>query len=180
MRKFLIKNYYFVFLAGILFAITPYESTAQMINSASFEANFKGDGTAFYTIDNTTGQLSYMLNFGQQAGVWLSYGEPYRKNGLSGLHFKAIERGDSTGTSFYIIDSKLGQLSYMSDFGLEAGNWTSYGSVLKDVTLTDFEAQATALGIVFYAYDGVAKQMYYMQDFGEQAGIWLAFGRQEY
>ena len=68
----------------------------------------------------------------------------------------------------------------MSDFGLESGNWTSYGSQLKDITLTEFEAQATAQGMVFYAYDGAAKQMHYMQDFGEQAGIWLAFGRQEY
>ncbi len=180
MRKFLKKNYYFAFLAGILFAFTPHESTAQMISKTSFEVNFKGDGTAFYTIDNTTGQLSYMLNFGQQPGVWLNYGDLYRENGISDLHFKAIERGDSTGTSFYIMDSKTGQLSYMSDFGLDAGNWTSYGNPLKDITLSEFEAKATALGIVFYAYDGVAKQMHYMQDFGEQAGIWLAFGRQEY
>lgn len=179
MRKIFKNFYFFVFLAGILFTFSPQESTAQFINNASFEANFKGAGTAFYTIDNKTGQLSYMLDVGQQSGLWLNYGTPYRKSGISALHFKAIERGDSTGTSFYILDDKTGQLNYMSDFGLEAGNWASYGKPLKKITISEFEAQVTATGMAFYVYDSKAKQMHFMQDFGAQAGVWLAYGRNE-
>lgn len=180
MRKFF-KDYYFLtILVALLFAFNPQETAAQSVNNASFEVNFKGAGTAFYTIDNKTGQLSYMLDIGQQSGVWLKYGKPYRKNGVSALHFKAIERGDSTGTSFYILDNKTGQLSFMSDFGLEAGTWASYGNSLSNIKLTEFEAQSTASGMVFYVYDSAAKQMHFMQDFGEQAGVWLAFGTNEY
>lgn len=180
MRKIFKNYYFFAFLTGILFAFNPAASTAQFVKNTSFEVNFKGVGTAFYTIDNKTGQLSYMLDVGQQSGVWLSYGEPYRANGVSDLHFKAIERGDSTGTSFYILNSKTGQLNYMLDFGLEAGNWASYGEPLEKVTISEFEAQVTPTGMVFYAYDGMKKQMHFMQDFGEQAGTWQAYGRSEY
>ncbi len=180
MKNFFKRYYFFAFLTSILFAFNPQESTAQFIKNTSFEVNFKGVGTAFYTIDNKTGQLSYMLDVGQQPGVWLNYGKPYRENGVSALHFKAIERGDSTGTSFYILNDKTGQLSYMSDFGLKAGNWVGYGKPLEKITITVFEAQITPTGTVFYAYDGKAKQMHFMQDFGGRAGIWQAYGRSEY
>ena len=179
MRKFLKNYYFFAFLTGILFAFNPQASLAQFVNNTSFEVNFKGAGTAFYTIDNK-GQLSYMLDVGLQSGLWLSYGTPYRESGVSALHFKATERGDSTGTSFYILDDKTGQLNYMSDFGLEAGNWASYGEPLEKITISEFEAQVTATGMVFYVYDGQAKQMHFMQDFGEEAGVWVAYGRNEY
>lgn len=177
MRKIFKKYYLFAFATGILFAFNPQTSIAQFVNSTSFEANFKGNGTAFYTIDSKTGQLSYMLDFGQKPGSWLKFGDTYRKNGVSPLHFKAIERGDSTGTSFFILDGKTGQVNFMSDFGQTAGKWASYGKPLKNITITEFEAQLSYSGMVFYVYDGMAKQMHFMQDFGDQAGIWLPYGK---
>ncbi len=180
MRKNFNKYYFFAFVASILFAFNPQETLAQSVKQPSFEVNFKGAGTAFYAIDSKTGQLAYMLNFGLQSGNWLNYGNTYRESGVSPLHFKAIERGDSTGTSFYILDSKTGQLNFMSDFGLNAGNWTSYGESLKNIKITEFEAQVTYSGMVFYVYDGTAKQMYFMQDFGNQEGNWLPYGKYDY
>ena len=180
MRNFF-KNYYFsIFLMCFLFAVNPAESNAQLIGNTSLETNFKGDGTAFYTINGNTGQLSYLLDYGQSAGTWLKYGNKFREQGTSALHFKAIERGDSTGTTFYILDSKTGQLNFMSDYGMTAGGWASFGNPLEDIKLTEFEAQITATGMIFYVYDGMAKQMYFMQDFGEKVGAWLPFGTNKY
>lgn len=179
MRNFFKNYYFFAFFIGILFAFNPQESIAQAVSNTSFEVNFKGDGTAFYTLDSKTGQLSYMLDVGEKAGVWLKYGDTYRKSGVSSLFFKAIERGDTTGTSFYILDAQTGALNYMLDFGQDAGKWTSYGAQLDNTTITEFQAQITPSGMVFYAYDGKAKQMHFMQDFGEEAGTWRAFGSYE-
>lgn len=171
------KNFSFLaVLTGLLFACNPQEPVAQSASGNSeFEANFKGSGTAFYAIDNATGQLSYMIDYGEDAGNWRRFGNAYRKGGSSKLHFKAIERGN-IGTSFYILNGGTGQLSFMLDYGEGAGTWTGFGNPLRNVTITEFETNFSDNGMIFYAYDGVKKQMYYMQDFGEKAGSWQAYG----
>jgi len=178
MRNFLKNFCCLAALTGILFACNPTEPVAQIpTGNSALEANFKGAGTAFYTIDGKSGQLSYMINFGEDAGNWRKFGNPYRSTGATKLHFKATER--SIGTSFYILNGGTGQMSYMLDYGEGAGTWTGFGNPLKTVTVTEFEVNATADGMVFYAYDGVAKQLYFMQDFGEKAGNWIPFGKDE-
>lgn len=177
MRNFLKNFCYLTFLTGILFACNPQEPIAQSTGNIGFEANFKGNGTGFYTVDNQTGQLSYMVDYGEDAGNWRMYGNKYRETGTSKLHFKAVER--SLGSSFYILNGGTGQLSFMLDYGPGAGSWAGFGNPLRNVTVTEFESNATADGMIFYVYDGIEKQMHFMQDFGEKAGAWQSYGVDE-
>ena len=87
------KNFSFLaILTGLLFACNPQEPVAQSVSgNTAFEANFKGAGTAFYAIDGKTGQLSYMVDTGEDAGNWRKFGNKYRNSGSSKLHFKAVE-----------------------------------------------------------------------------------------
>jgi len=176
MRNFLKNFCYLTFLTGILFACNPTEPVAQTGNTG-FEANFKASGTGFYTIDAKTGQLSYMVDYGEDAENWRKFGNKYRETGNSALHFKAVER--NIGTSFYIINGGTGQLSFMLDYGEGAGAWTGFGNPLRNVTITEFETNVSTDGMIFYVYDGVAKKMYFMQDFGETAGTWTQYGVDE-
>lgn len=172
----LLKNFCsLALLTGLLFACNPNEPIAQSVGDTQFEANFKGIGTAFYTIDGKTGQLSYMLDNGEDAGNWRKFGNPIRKTGTSKLFFKAKER--NLGASFYAIDGKKGQLVFMLDYGEGAGTWTAFGDPLLNVTISEFEANISTDGMIFYIYDGVKKQMYFMQDFGEKAGKWIPYGK---
>ncbi|MEM6318927.1 MAG: hypothetical protein AAF960_14740 [Bacteroidota bacterium] len=176
MSKLLKNCTYLTFLLATLFACNPAEPVALSAQNTGFEANFKGSGTGFYTIDSKTGQLSFMVNYGEQAGQWLRYGNRFRENGTSTLHFKAIERGANIGTSFYILDGGTGQLSFMLDYGPGAGTWAGFGNRLRNVAVTEFEANFTEAGMIFYVYDGHAKQMHFMQDFGPKAGAWQQYG----
>ena len=178
MRDF-IKNCYWLFLlTGILFACNPQEPVAQSEN-IGFIVNPKGEGSAFYTLDEVTGQLSYMLDFGEDAGNWRRYGNAYRKPERAGstLFFQAEERGIDTGTTFYILNGATGQVSYLSDYGPGAGAWVNFGNRLKGANISAFDTQIIGTaGMVFYAYDSTAKQMYFMQDFGDKPGEWQKYG----
>jgi len=178
MRNFFKNVCYLAFLTGFLFACNPQQPVAQVGNTG-FEANFKGGGTGFYTIDSKTGQLSYMVDYGEGAGTWQRFGNKYRENGTSQLHFKAVERGGNFGTSFYILNGGTGQVSFMLDYGEGAGTWTGFGNPLRNVTVTEFETNFSQSGMIFYVYDGVAKKMHFMQDFGETAGAWQSYGVDE-
>lgn len=175
MRNFLKNFCYLAVLTGILFACNPKGPIAQTTGNTALETNFKGDGTAFYTISAKTGQLSYMIDYGKSKGIWKKFGNPYRSNGTSKLHFNATER--STGTSFYILNDDTKEVSYMLDYGKDAGKWKKFGNSLKNASVTEFEANVTNSGMVFYAYDGVAKQLYFMQDFGKTPGTWTPYGK---
>ena len=163
-------------LTGLCFACNPSEPIAQSaVGNTNLAANFKGDGTAFYTVDARSGQLSYMLDYGEEAGAWKRFGNPYRKGANGGLYLDASERLGN-GTSFYLLDKSTGQLNYMLDYGPGAGTWTSFGNPIGTKNVSDFEANLSAAGTIFYAYDGIAKKLYFMRDFGEQAGQWIQYG----
>lgn len=175
MKSFFTNFCLLAFLSGILFSCSPQGSSTLRSSNNTFEANFKGEGTGFYKIDKK-GQLSYMLDFGDQVGVWSDYGNAYRENGASPLHFKAVERNVGQ-TSFYILDGQSGQLSYMSDFGDQAGEWLNFGDQLKNANITNFDAEITDTGgMYFFAYDATSKKTYFMKDYGGQAGFWFAVG----
>lgn len=39
-----------------------------------FESVERENGTAFFAIDKATGQVSFMLDYGSESGIWKSFG----------------------------------------------------------------------------------------------------------
>ena len=97
-------------------------------NTLEFQAIERVDGSAFFAMDATTGQVYFMLDYGSNAGNWKSYGGTVPKVSNSKLTFQATSRTD--GTAFFAIDSDNGQTYYMLDYGSNAGNWKSYGGIV--------------------------------------------------
>lgn len=91
----------------------------------SFVANERTDGTAFFAMNNATGQVYYMLDYGSASGTWKSYGGIVPNTGKTEYSFEANERAD--GTAFFCQDHATGQVYFMLDYGSNSGNWKAYG-----------------------------------------------------
>lgn len=91
-----------------------------------FRSNERENGTAFFAMESVSGQLYYMLDYGDTPGVWRKYGDPI---GKAGYTFDATER-EGKGTAFFAVESTTGQLYYMLDHGPDAGVWSFYGEPL--------------------------------------------------
>ncbi|MBS9464104.1 hypothetical protein KIM67_16905 [Flagellimonas sp. 389] len=142
-----------------------------------FESVERRDGTAFFAIDKTTGQISFMLDHGSQAGNWKNYGGTIKRNpSAKNLTFYTLKR--SEGTAFFGMDGSTGQVYYMLDYGSNAGNWESYGGTLPSSGKghVRFQAATRDEGSAFYAMDGDTGQVYFMLDYGSNAGNWKSYG----
>ncbi len=98
-------------------------------NSLQFAALGSENGTVFYALESNSGQLHYMLDFGDTPATWKAYGEPIRLFGDETLLFTAAK--EERGAKFTAIDANNGQVYYMFDYGELAGRWRTYGGIIK-------------------------------------------------
>ena len=167
-----IKNLKFTFILFFIFSISSL--SAQQLE---FESVERKDGTAFFSIEKTTGQISYMLDYGENAGIWKNYGgiitkTPQEKK----LSFYVIERRE--GTAFFCMDGMTGQVYFMLDYGSTAGDWKSYGGILPTAgnIYVSFQAATRIDGTAFFTMNGTTGQVYFMLDYGTNAGNWKSYG----
>jgi hypothetical protein len=98
-------------------------------NNLQFAALGSENGTVFYALEGNSGQLHFMLDFGDMPGAWKAYGEPIRLFGDETLLFTAAK--EEQGAKFTAIDANNGQVYYMFDYGERAGRWRTYGGIIK-------------------------------------------------
>lgn len=161
-----------IFFLFFVFSISSI--SAQILE---FESVERTDGTAFFAIDKTSGQISYMLDYGSNAGIWKNYGGTIsRDSKMQNLSFYVLERYD--GSAFFAMDGSTGQVYYMLDYGSNAGTWKSYGGILPETANgnTRFQAASRTDGTAFFSMDASSGQVYYMLDYGSNAGIWKSYG----
>ena len=157
-------------------SMAPATPTASKSLGFQFDATQRPGGTAFYSLNGATGQLSYMLDFGDTAGKWSNYGNIVREAGGNPL-LLAVEETDQSA-AFYTMDSGTGQVYYMLDSGEKAGQWIKFGGMIRQnaLNMLQFEANFRNNATTFYAYDTFTHQTYYMNDSGDNAGKWAKFG----
>lgn len=148
------------------------KSTATQV----FQTKLRADGTAFYAMNSKTGQLSFMLDYGEKRGIWQNFGSTIKSSGGNPMGFAVVERPGAT--SFYALDSQTGQLYYTNDDNSGTSTWTKYGNTIRPngLSLLQFNAQGRFEGSSFFAFDSYSGQMYYMNDFAEGAGVWKKYG----
>lgn len=132
--------------------------------------------TTFYALDGSTGQLRYMNDNGEFAGVWRLYGGPLREKGSNNLQFAALKY--HYGRAFYAVESTTGQLHFMLDFGDASGLWVPYGAParLMGNESIQFSVEHVGNGAKFTAIDANTGQVFYMFDYGDEAGKWRTYG----
>lgn len=132
--------------------------------------------TTFYALDGSTGQLRYMNDNGEYAGVWRSYGNPLREKGSNSLQFAALKYDN--GRAFYAVESSTGQLYYLLDFGNASGVWLPYGTPARfpGAESIQFAVEHIGNGAKFTGIDANTGQVYFMFDFGDEAGRWHTYG----
>jgi len=172
---------YIAFFLAATFVMVSHSGCTQNKNTSKpgnliFKSNLRADGTSFYAMDNRTGQVYFMLDFGDNRGSWQAFGEKVKPGGPSTLLFDVVER--ATNASFYALDGMTGQLYYTNDDAASGGKWQKYGDIIRTngVNLLQFEATGRFEGQSFYAFDSMSGQMYFMNDFGEGAGQWKTYG----
>jgi hypothetical protein len=173
MRRLLFGN-----VIAALFLLTQTACTSQSNASSQgmiFKSNLRVDGTAFYSMDSQTGQVYYMLDFGDNRGKWLPFGGLIAPQKTGNLLFDVVER--AANASFYALDARTGQLFYTNDDQNSAGKWLPYGDPIS-TSNTNFQFEATGRmeGNSFYAINTQSRQMYFMNDFGDDAGKWKPYG----
>ena len=167
-----IKKLKLIFCLFLIFSIS--NLWAQHLE---FESVERTEGTAFFAIDKTSGQISFMLDYGSEAGNWKNYGGIIERNPQGkNLTFYALKRTD--GTAFFCMDGTTGQVYFMLDYGSDAGNWKSYGGTLPSSCkgYVCFHASTRTDGTAFFAMDGDTGQVYFMLDHGSNAGNWKSYG----
>lgn len=158
---------------GLIVFFFLFLSLAGFAQDFQFVANERENGTAFFSLDAKTGQLSFMLDHGTDAGLWKKYGNPLGALQGGKFLFEAIERAQ--GTAFFVMESRSGQVYYMLDYGDTPGIWTKYGSQIGTDGYS-FKANGREDGTAFFAMNIVSGQVYFMLDYGSESGIWKAYG----
>ncbi|OFZ09662.1 MAG: hypothetical protein A3D92_13660 [Bacteroidetes bacterium RIFCSPHIGHO2_02_FULL_44_7] len=158
---------------ALVFTMVFSASYAQQLHFTSIQ---RTDGTAFFSLNDKSGQLSFMLDYGSSAGTWKNYGGTIRSTGGSTLLLSTISRED--GTAFFSLDNATGQLYYMLDYGSSAGTWKSYGATLAGRSGANYQFTAIQRtdGTAFFAQDAQTGQMYYLLDYGSDPGNWKSYG----
>jgi len=142
-----------------------------------FDVNDRQGGSAFYSMNSRTGEVSYMLDFGENAGKWTNYGATLERPVANPLLFKALET--PKGVAIYAMDGATGQLYYMLDHGNNPGQWAKFGGMIRQNALNMLQLEVVDRGngnTSFYAYDSFTHQTYFMNLAGENAGNWGKYG----
>lgn len=160
----------------VLFFLWVGLSPSLFAQSFAFESVEREEGTAFFALDESTGQVYYMLDHFSEAGVWKNYGGLIPVYGKNNFAFYVHWREE--GTAFFALNTNTGQLYFMLDYGEDAGNWRDYGGTITKSTNAQFSFQASSreFGTAFFAMDESTGQVYYMLDHGEAAGMWKSYG----
>lgn len=142
-----------------------------------FDVNDRNGGSAFYSMNSSTGTVSYMLDFGEDAGKWSNYGTPLERPATNPLLFKVLET--PKGVGIYAMDGATGQLYYMLDHGNNPGQWAKFGGMIRQNALNMLQLEVVDRGsgnTTFYAYDSFTHQTYYMNLTGANSGSWSKYG----
>jgi hypothetical protein len=152
-------------------------SSSLSAQSYAFESTEREDGTAFFALNKSTGQLSYMLDHYEDAGVWKNYGGLVPKVTANELAFYVHWREE--GTAFFAMDNKTGQLYFMLDYADNAGEWAVYGNIIirENKNKLSLQASSREKGCAFFAMDEYTGQVYYMLDHSDNAGVWTSYGQ---
>lgn len=139
-----------------------------------FSASERENGSAFFSLDSRTGQLQYMLDYGEGNGVWRKYGSPI--GALAGGFFLFDSKERENGSAFFAMETFSGQLYYMLDYGDQPGVWNKYGGPIGKSGYNFRTTERPDRGSAFFAVENGSGQLYYMLDYGDSAGIWQKFG----
>lgn len=142
-----------------------------------FDVNDRAGGAAFYSMNSNTGEISYMLDFGEKPGEWTNYGTALKEPGGSPLLLKVVE--SANGVIFYAMDGATGQLYYMLDHGNNPGQWAKFGGMIRQNALNMLQLEVVdrdGENTTFFAYDSYTHQTYFMNLTGTDAGKWNKFG----
>ena len=164
-------------LIFVVSACNSQSKAANQTNSSQvFQTKLRADGTAFYAMNSKTGQLSFMLDYGEKRGVWRQFGPTIQPNVGNPMGFGVVERPGAT--SFYAMDSQTGQIYYTNDDNSGESTWQKYGNTIRSNGLSPLQlsVQGRFGGNSFFALDTYSGQMYYMNDFEEGAGVWKKYG----
>jgi hypothetical protein len=167
-----IKKLKLIFCLFFIFSIS--NLSAQQLE---FETSSGTNGTAFYAIDKTTGQISVMLDYYSKAGKWENYGGIIERDSLeNNLSFCALKT--KNGMAFFSMDGTTGQVYMMLDYYSNAGKWESYGGTLPSSAkgYVGFQVDIRTKGFNYYAMDGDTGQVYLMLDYYSNAGKWESYG----
>jgi hypothetical protein len=160
-----------LFFAAVIIILTPAFSQKFEFGSVP-----RTNGSAFFALNKSTGQLSFMLDHGQTAAKWKKYGAVIRNAGEANLSFYVQSRTD--GSAFFALDGTTGQFYFMLDFGSMAGKWKNYGTAVpkKGDGMLVLSGEGRNDGNAFFALDSNTGQMYFMLDYGSTAGTWKVYG----
>jgi len=174
------KNFAFLLILGIVVSMSNIACTQSNSSTTPtnlvFTSKLRPSGSAFYAMNNKSGQMYFMLDYGEVRGEWKAFGTALREGGGNPLLFDAVERAEAR--SFYSLDSQTGQLYFYNDGAEPSTAWTKYGNQIRSngINLLQFNAIGRVNGNSFYAFDSQSGQMYYMNDFDEDAGTWKTYG----
>lgn len=190
LKKITIMNYLPKHFFLFFFACCAFTSCSQSVPTAKasvkksepmsgyvFDVNKRAEGTAFYAMNSYTGDISYMLDFGESAGEWFNYGAMLKEGNGSPLLLKVVET--PKGVAIYAMDSATGQLFNMLDHGNKPGEWVTFGGLIRQNALNQLQFEVVDRGegnTTFYAYDSYTHKTYYMNLIGPNAGNWATYG----
>ncbi len=134
------------------------------------------EGSAFFALDGSSGQLYFMNDYGTEAGIWKPYGGVIRLGGRNNLQFATIAY--KVGSAFYALEAATGQLWYMNDYGDQAAVWKTYGKPIRAEgrETQQLQAEDEGDGTKITSLDASSGQVYYMFDYGSNSGTWLKYG----
>jgi len=174
----MMKSIYFFLSSLLITSVSCFQSSVDTKPNQEFEYHsaVRADGTAFYAYEHAKGQVHYMLDYGDEKGVWRPFGPQMTSHNNVNLGFDVVERPGAA--SYYLLHSETGQLYYMIEGTNASDSWQAYGNQISTNGrgLLEFDAQGRVEGNSFYALDTKSGQMYFMNDFGPEAGTWLTYG----
>jgi len=172
------KSIYLLIVSLLLTLVSCDQSSQEVKSKQDFEYHtaIRKDGTIFYAYEQDKGQVHFMLDFGDDKGMWKPFGPKMSSHSGVDLQFDVVER--SGAASFYLLHPKTGQLYFAVDGTNASDTWQTYGEQIptNGNGSLEFDAQGRFEGNSFYALDTKSRQMYYMNDFGPDAGKWLTYG----
>jgi hypothetical protein len=95
----------------------------------SFYAYCTSDGTAYYALERTTGQLYIMWNVGDKKGKWEKYGGVIDAKAKGKFDLQVFYGSD--GSDFLALDKATGQAYSMWNVGDSARVWKKYGGMIN-------------------------------------------------